>query len=236
MSPFNTGVNRSSLYLVVFGTVVVREGTIFNTVILQFFGVVLFSVLSVVNCFTEIKKTPKWKKMHWEIKAASTDTEIKTKPNAPRSLATEILTHRKFVKLQQYPRSVGYWWNTHVLAEEGTIFNSTLAQHLTWLEDRKDLECYKSSNIIKKKKKKTKHRDDNPLLFQCRFNFGTVRNISYLRDYLISITFFSKHNAFQIDFTHLPTSSIRKSYHTFIWKGFSVQWLVRKTSIQKHVQ
>ena len=30
-----------------------------NTVILQIFGVVLFSVFSVVNGFTEIKKTPK---------------------------------------------------------------------------------------------------------------------------------------------------------------------------------
>ena len=33
-----------------------------NTVILQVFGVVLFSVISVVNDFTEIKNTPKWKK------------------------------------------------------------------------------------------------------------------------------------------------------------------------------
>ena len=36
------------------------------TVILQIFGVVLFSVISVVNGFTEIKKTPKWEKcMEW---------------------------------------------------------------------------------------------------------------------------------------------------------------------------
>ena len=34
------------------------------------------------------------------IAAASADTEIYTKPNAPWSLATEILAHRKFVKLQ----------------------------------------------------------------------------------------------------------------------------------------
>ena len=34
----------------------------YNTVILQIFGVVLFSVFSVVNGFTEIKKTPKCKK------------------------------------------------------------------------------------------------------------------------------------------------------------------------------
>ena len=34
----------------------------FNTVILQIFGVVLFSVFSVVNGFTEIKKTPKFEK------------------------------------------------------------------------------------------------------------------------------------------------------------------------------
>ena len=33
-----------------------------DTVILQIFGVVLFSVISVVNGVTEIKKTPKWKK------------------------------------------------------------------------------------------------------------------------------------------------------------------------------
>ena len=31
-----------------------------STVILQMFGVVLFSVFSMVNSFTEIKKTPKW--------------------------------------------------------------------------------------------------------------------------------------------------------------------------------
>ena len=36
------------------------------TVILQIFGVVLFSVFSVVNGFTEIKKTPKWEKhLEW---------------------------------------------------------------------------------------------------------------------------------------------------------------------------
>ena len=33
-----------------------------GTVILQNFGVVLFSVILVVNGFTEIKKTPKWEK------------------------------------------------------------------------------------------------------------------------------------------------------------------------------
>ena len=33
--------------------------TLLDTVILQIFGVVLFSVFSVVNGFTEIKKTPK---------------------------------------------------------------------------------------------------------------------------------------------------------------------------------
>ena len=32
--------------------------------ILQIFGVVLFSVFSVVNGFTEIEKTPKWKKKY----------------------------------------------------------------------------------------------------------------------------------------------------------------------------
>ena len=36
--------------------------TIMCTVILQIFGVVLFSVFSVVNGFTEIKETPKWEK------------------------------------------------------------------------------------------------------------------------------------------------------------------------------
>ena len=46
------------------------------TVILQIFGVVLFSVFSVVNGFTEIKKTPKCEKTHWAITTASTDTEI----------------------------------------------------------------------------------------------------------------------------------------------------------------
>ena len=33
------------------------------------------------------------------------DTEIKTTPNAPWSLDTEILTHRKFVKLQYLRKS-----------------------------------------------------------------------------------------------------------------------------------
>ena len=64
------------------------------------FSVVLFSVISVVNGFTEIKKKPKWEKYtersRWHPRPQH--TEIKTKPNAPRSLATENLTHRKFVK------------------------------------------------------------------------------------------------------------------------------------------
>ena len=47
-----------------------------TTVILQIFSVVLFSVISVVNGFTEIKKTPKTIKVHWVITAASTNTEI----------------------------------------------------------------------------------------------------------------------------------------------------------------
>ena len=33
-----------------------------STVILQIFGVVLFSIFSVVNGFSEIKKTPKYEK------------------------------------------------------------------------------------------------------------------------------------------------------------------------------
>ena len=50
--------------------------------------------------------------------AATTDAEIKTTPIARRSLATEILTHRKFVKLQYlFPR---IFWSplesyTHVI-------------------------------------------------------------------------------------------------------------------------
>ena len=40
------------------------------------------------------------RKIHRAITAASTDTENKMKPNAPWSLATEILTHQNFVKLQ----------------------------------------------------------------------------------------------------------------------------------------
>ena len=39
-----------------------EEWKINDTVLLQIFSVVLFSVISVVNGFTEIKKTPKWKK------------------------------------------------------------------------------------------------------------------------------------------------------------------------------
>ena len=46
-----------------------------RTVILQIFGVVLFSVFSVVNGFTEIKKTPKCEE-HIELTTASTDVEI----------------------------------------------------------------------------------------------------------------------------------------------------------------
>ena len=70
------------------------------TVILQIFGVVLFSAFSVGIGFTEIKNTPNREKcIEWS-PSTSTDTEIKTTPNAPWSLATEILTHRKFVQLQ----------------------------------------------------------------------------------------------------------------------------------------
>ena len=43
------------------------------------------------------------RKIRWVITAASTDTEIQTKPNSPWSLATEILAHRKFVKLHYLP-------------------------------------------------------------------------------------------------------------------------------------
>ena len=39
-----------------------KVDVLWNTVILQIFGVVLFSVISVVNGFTEIKQTPKWEK------------------------------------------------------------------------------------------------------------------------------------------------------------------------------
>ena len=46
------------------------------TVILLFFGVVLFSVFSVVNGFTEIKETPNWEK-YIRSPSASTDTELK---------------------------------------------------------------------------------------------------------------------------------------------------------------
>ena len=49
---------------------------IWDTVILQNFSVVLFSVISVVNGFTEIKKTPKMKKIHGVIAVATADTEI----------------------------------------------------------------------------------------------------------------------------------------------------------------
>ena len=42
------------------------RSSVTGTVILQNFGVVLFSVILVVNGFTEIKKTPKWEKhMEW---------------------------------------------------------------------------------------------------------------------------------------------------------------------------
>ena len=42
----------------------------------------------------------KRKKIHRVITTASLDAEIKTKSNASWSLATEILTHQKFVKLE----------------------------------------------------------------------------------------------------------------------------------------
>ena len=48
---------------------------ILYTVILHIFGVVLFSVFSVVKDFTEIK-TPKMRKTHWAIETASMDIEI----------------------------------------------------------------------------------------------------------------------------------------------------------------
>ena len=56
------------------------------TVILQIFVVVLFSVFSVV-----VKKDTQIRKRHRVITTASTDTKIKTKPNARWSLATENL-------------------------------------------------------------------------------------------------------------------------------------------------
>ena len=94
-----------------------------STVILQIFGVVLFSVFSVVNDFTEIKKTPKCEK-HIE--------QSRQQPRTPkfkqhrtlrrRSLATEILTHRKFVKLQ-YRLCFFSWDHTHL---------SVQAKSVTW--------------------------------------------------------------------------------------------------------
>ena len=48
----------------------------YSTAILQILGVVLFSVFSVVDGFTENKTTPKMRKMHWVITTASTNTEI----------------------------------------------------------------------------------------------------------------------------------------------------------------
>ena len=48
-----------------------------NLPILQIFGVVLFSVFSVVNGFTEIKKAPKWEKYIEQSQTASTGPEFK---------------------------------------------------------------------------------------------------------------------------------------------------------------
>ena len=67
----------------------------------KFFRVslVLFSVFSVVNGITEIKKTSKWEKYiesscHWVITTASMDAKVSTNPNAPWSL-----TARNFIAL-----------------------------------------------------------------------------------------------------------------------------------------
>ena len=79
-------------------------------VIIQNFGVVLFSVFSVVNGFTEIKKTPKWEKYMDRSRQHPRTPKLKRKPNAPRSVATEILTHRKFVKLQYLFLRLPFVW------------------------------------------------------------------------------------------------------------------------------
>ena len=53
-----------------------------------------------VNGFTKIKNTQKREKHIDERHDSIHGHRNLTTPNAPRSLATEILTHQKFVKLQ----------------------------------------------------------------------------------------------------------------------------------------
>ena len=81
------------------------RGFCFITLTLQIFGVVLFSVFSVVNGFTEIKKTPKCEK-HIE--------RSRQHPGGHRNLnCTErsviFLAHRKFVKLQWICMSINFF-------------------------------------------------------------------------------------------------------------------------------
>ena len=66
-----------------------REREKSNTVILQNFGEVLFSVISVVNGFTEIKKTPKWEKyMEW----------LRQQPRTPKFKLNRTLHDRSIPK------------------------------------------------------------------------------------------------------------------------------------------
>ena len=72
-------------------------GSFLNTLYFkQIFGVVLFSVISVVICFTEIKKTPKWEEYMEYPRQHPWIPKFKLN----RTLRAEILTHQKFAKLQ----------------------------------------------------------------------------------------------------------------------------------------
>ena len=59
------------------------------TVILQIFGVVLFSVISVVDGFTEIKTTPKWEKYI---------DRSRQQPQTPKFKRTRTLRNRSLPK------------------------------------------------------------------------------------------------------------------------------------------
>ena len=79
---------------------------IISTVILQIFGVVLFLIFSVVDGFTEIKKTPKCKKhIAWARQHPQTPNFKLHQMLRDRS-PPKFLTHQKFVKFQYLSRII----------------------------------------------------------------------------------------------------------------------------------
>ena len=67
------------------------------------------------------------RKIHWVITTTSTDTEIKTTPNASWLLDPDILTHPEFVKLQ-YDKINAFtvWYDFHLKAVRQCIRTRTI--------------------------------------------------------------------------------------------------------------